>query len=130
LEAAFAELAAVRAGERNGESTVRVPAHQLPDLLARRLERYEWCVTFVTLGELAKWGELHNWGMRRWTKLANWVGQTLVLLVDNTVTYTWGLLAAHRTAPRSAPASQCTWIAAARAGQAVLVDLERLYGGD
>jgi toxin FitB len=86
---------------------------RLPDLLARRLERYEWCVTFVTLGELAKWGELHNWGIRRWTKLADWVGQTTVVLpVDNTVTYTWGQLAAaaqRRGRPR--PVND-TWIAA------------------
>jgi hypothetical protein len=52
---------------------------RLPELLAHHLERYEWCVTFVTLGELAKWGELHNWGIRRWTKLADWAGQTVVL---------------------------------------------------
>jgi hypothetical protein len=67
---------------------------RLPDPMRRTLERYELCITFVTLGELAKWGELHNWGIRRWTQLADWVGGVTILNADGDVTYRWGQLAA------------------------------------
>jgi predicted nucleic acid-binding protein len=85
---------------------------RLPDPMRRALERYEWCVTSVTLGELAKWGELHNWGIRRWTQLADWVGGVTILNADGDVTYRWGqLAAAAQRRGRQRPANDM-WIAA------------------
>ncbi len=85
---------------------------RLPDPMRRLLEGYEWCVTFVTLGEMAKWGELHNWGIRRWTQLADWVGAVTILNADGDVTYRWGqLAAAAQRRGRRRPANDM-WIAA------------------
>jgi len=71
-----------------------------------------WCVTFVTVGELAKGAAGAGWGLRKWTELAEWLRRVVILPYDVRVSYTWGQLAAsarHRRRPR--PANDM-WIAA------------------
>ena len=43
---------------------------RLPAWLASRLVGQEICVTFVTIGELARWAEKRHWGTRARTELA------------------------------------------------------------
>lgn len=82
------------------------------DVPAGQLFGLTWCVSFVTVGELVKWAEAHDWGLRRWTALADWLGRVVVLPYSVDVAYTWGQLAAaaqRRGRPR--PANDM-WIAA------------------
>lgn len=71
-----------------------------------------WCVSFVTVGELAKGATAADWGLRRWTALAEWLRDVVVLPYDVQVSYTWGRLAgtAQRRG-RSRPVNDM-WIAA------------------
>src|SRR4029453_13264079 len=38
------------------------------------LRAYGWCVSYITVGELAKGAEMARWNLRRWTDLADWLG--------------------------------------------------------
>jgi hypothetical protein len=68
-------------------------------------------VPFVTIGELVKWAEVHRWGLRKWTELADWLGRVVVLPYDVQVAYTWGQLAATaRQRGRPRPANDM-WVA-------------------
>jgi toxin FitB len=69
---------------------IKNAVHPPPTLLVGRT----WCVSFVTVGELVKWAESHNWGLRKWTELAEWLGRVVVLPYDVRVAYAWGQLAA------------------------------------
>ena len=76
------------------------------------LDGFRWCVSFVTVGELAKGAAHAGWGLRRWTELAEWLRHAVVLGYDIGVSYAWGQLAAaaqHRARPR--PVNDM-WIAA------------------
>ena len=71
-----------------------------------------WCVTFVTVGELAKGASLAGWGLREWTELAEWLRRVVILPCDVDVSYTWGqLAAAARQRGRPRPVNDM-WIAA------------------
>jgi hypothetical protein len=39
-------------------------------------------ITFVTFGELAKWAEIRNWGLRRREELTSWLSRIAVLPGD------------------------------------------------
>jgi hypothetical protein len=57
----------------------------------------------VTFGELAKWAEIRNWGLRRREELTGWLSRIAVLPGDEAVAATWGRLSAAVTAhPRHA----------------------------
>jgi toxin FitB len=76
------------------------------------LDAYRWCLSYVTVGELAKGIAMARWGLRRWTDLADWLGHVVILPMDLRVSYTWGQLAAEsqrRGRPR--PVNDM-WIAA------------------
>jgi predicted nucleic acid-binding protein len=76
------------------------------------LDTYSWCVSYITVGELAKGIALARWGLRRWTDLADWLGHVVILPIDLRVSYTWGQLssaAQQRGRPR--PVNDM-WIAA------------------
>lgn len=80
--------------------------------LRARLAGQSLCITFVTLGELAKWTVLRNWGPRRLADLASWRREVVLLPFDDAVATTWGELQARaqrRGRPR--PVND-TWIAA------------------
>ena len=52
---------------------------RLPAPLAARLAGNEICVTFVTVGELARWAEKRHWGTRARTELVTWLGRRVIL---------------------------------------------------
>ena len=54
---------------------------------------HTWCVSFVTVGELAKGATAANWGLRRWTRLTEWLRDVVILPYDVQVSWTWGQLA-------------------------------------
>ena len=55
---------------------------RLPAPLAARLAGNEICVTFVTVGELARWAEKRHWGTRARTELVTWLGRRVILPYD------------------------------------------------
>jgi len=70
------------------------------------------CITFVTVGELAKWRALRDWGPQRVAGLARWRERVAVLQYDEAVAVKWGQLQA-RAQQRGRPRPQNdTWIAA------------------
>jgi len=85
---------------------------KLPAPLAARLAGNEICVTFVTVGELARWAEKRHWGTRARTELVGWLGRRVILPYDERVAWKWGqlsILSEQRGRPR--PIND-TWIAA------------------
>lgn len=54
---------------------------------------HTWCVSFVTVGELAKGATAAGWGIRKWTMITDWLRDVVVLPYDIEVSYTWGQLA-------------------------------------
>jgi predicted nucleic acid-binding protein len=52
---------------------------RLPALIAKRLVGHEICVSFVTVGELARWAEKRHWGERARRELVRWhEGQQII----------------------------------------------------
>jgi toxin FitB len=77
-----------------------------------RLYDHTWCVSFVTVGELAKGVTAAGWGLRQWTQLAEWLREVVILPYDVQVSYTWGQLAgAAQRRGRPQPINDM-WIAA------------------
>jgi len=69
-------------------------------------------LTFVTVGELAKWAEVRGWGRARRDALDAWVVARPVIPYDDTIAKTWGQLAgAAQLRGRPRPQND-TWIAA------------------
>jgi predicted nucleic acid-binding protein len=86
--------------------------NRLPDRLKARLAGHTMCITFVTVGELAKWRALRDWGPHRVAGLARWRERVAVLQYDEAVAVRWGQLQA-RAQQRGRPRPQNdTWIAA------------------
>ncbi len=76
---------------------------RLPAWLASRLVGQEVCVTFVTIGELARWAEKRHWGTGARTELVDWLGRRVVLPYGERVAWKWGqlsVLAEQRGRPR------------------------------
>jgi predicted nucleic acid-binding protein len=85
---------------------------RLPDRLKARLAGHTMCITFVTVGELAKWRALRDWGPQRVADLSRWREHVVVLQYDEAVADKWGELQA-RAQLRGRPRPQNdTWIAA------------------
>jgi predicted nucleic acid-binding protein len=86
--------------------------HKLPDSLAVRLVGRRPVLTFVTLGELTKWIQIRQWGIRSRQEFADWLSPFVVLPGDDVVAVTWGRLsaAAHQRG-RPRPMNDM-WIAA------------------
>jgi len=85
---------------------------QVPAPLAARLVGHEVCVTFVTVGELARWAGKRRRGTRARTELVSWLGRRVVLPYDERVAWKWGRLSVvseRRGRPR--PVNDM-WIAA------------------
>jgi toxin FitB len=86
--------------------------NRLPERLKARLAGHTMCITFVTVGELAKWRALRDWGPRRVADLSRWRERVAVLQYDEAVADKWGQLQA-RAQQRGRPRPQNdTWIAA------------------
>jgi predicted nucleic acid-binding protein len=71
---------------------------RLPAALAARLVGHEVCVTFVTVGELARWAEKRHWGTRARSELVRWLGNTIVLPYDERVARKWASSASSPSA--------------------------------
>lgn len=85
---------------------------RLPDRLRARLAGHTMAITFVTVGELAKWRFIRDWGPRRTAELARWRERVGVLEYDEIAAARWGELQA-RAQLRGRPRPQNdTWIAA------------------
>ena len=79
---------------------------------ASGLRAYDWCVSYITVGELAKGAAMAGWDLRKWTDIADWLGRVLILPSDLRVSYTWGqLAAAAQLRGRKRPVNDM-WIAA------------------
>jgi predicted nucleic acid-binding protein len=84
----------------------------LPDRLQERLIDTVPIISFITVGELAKWSEKRDLGPRRRTELEGWIDGRPVIWCDRRTARVWGWLAAasdRRGRPR---AHNDTWIAA------------------
>ncbi|MGH3437879.1 MAG: type II toxin-antitoxin system VapC family toxin [Sciscionella sp.] len=85
---------------------------QLSESMARALLGHTLCVTFVTVGEMARWADSRQWGPRKRTELVAWLGNRVVLPYDANVAWRWGqLIAAAERRGRPRPIND-TWIAA------------------
>jgi toxin FitB len=62
--------------------------HRLAGRLESWLRNKTLFVTFVTVGELTKWGDLQGWGPRRWAVLNTWLRSVYVLEYDESVART------------------------------------------
>lgn len=86
--------------------------NRLPERLKARLAGHTMCITFVTVGELAKWRALRDWGPPRVADLGRWRERVAVLQYCEVVADKWGQLQA-RAQLRGRPRPQNdTWIAA------------------
>ena len=85
----------------------RQPAWVHEHLVANRI----W-LTFITVGELAKWTEIRAWGPRARQGFQQWIAARGIIPYDDQVARTWGRHAARgqlRGRPRP---HNDTWIAA------------------
>ena len=69
-------------------------------------------MTFVTIGELARWAEKRHWGTRARTELVDWLGRRVVLPYDERVAWKWGQLSVLAEQRGRARPINDTWIAA------------------
>jgi toxin FitB len=86
--------------------------NRLPGQLRARLAGHTMAITFVTVGELAKWRALRDWGPRRIADLARWRERVAVLQYDEAVAARWGLLHARAQLRGRPRPHNDTWIAA------------------
>ena len=85
---------------------------RLPPRLAARLVGRQPILTFVTVGEMAKWTRIRHWGPRNLAMLDGWLSDKPVIPGSRAIAVTWGGLGAaaiQRGRPR--PVND-TWIAA------------------
>ena len=96
------------------DTDVASPSYKgrLPMPLAARLVGHEVCVTFVTIGELARWAEKRHWGTGARCELTRWLGNTIVLPYDERVAWKWGQLSVLSERRGRARPINDTWIAA------------------
>lgn len=84
----------------------------LPSQLVPRLNGAVPLVSFITVGELTKWSEARNLGLRRRGELEHWLANRPVIWCDDPIARVWGELAAaaeRRGRPRP---QNDTWVAA------------------
>jgi predicted nucleic acid-binding protein len=84
---------------------------RLPASLAAQLVGQEVCVTFVTIGELARWAEKRRWGTRARTELVDWLARAVVLPYDERVAWKWGQLSVQAERRGRARPINDSWIA-------------------
>lgn len=84
---------------------------QPPSIDGRLAGNRIW-LTFVTVGELAKWTEVRAWGPSARRGLDRWIAARGILPYDDEVARTWGRLAARAQLRGRARPQNDTWIAA------------------
>lgn len=86
--------------------------HQLPPALLRQILGAQIGITFVTLGELARWATIRQWGTTKREELKAWLSTRPALPYSDEVALRWGEISAHaRRRGRPRPQND-TWIAA------------------
>jgi toxin FitB len=80
--------------------------------LAGRLARPSWAVTFVTEGELRKWGALRDWSPAYVRRLELWLSRIIILPTSDSVSRTWGRTVAAAQRRGRVPPVNDSWIAA------------------
>ncbi|QUQ70451.1 PIN domain-containing protein [Kutzneria sp. CA-103260] len=85
---------------------------QLPHTLTASLEGRRALITFITLGELTKWAEIHGWGPARYRRLNQLLDRMSVLPYHDDVAHTWGLISAHAHQRGQRSDDNDSWIAA------------------
>lgn len=86
--------------------------HQAPSWVVRHLAGARIWLTFVTVGELAKWAVVRKWGQDRRARLDAWTAGRPVIPYDTQIARMWGELAgAAQLRGRPRPQND-TWIAA------------------
>lgn len=85
---------------------------RLTPVMQARIATSLVCVSFVTVGELVRWEEQHDWGLRRRKELASWLGSMITLPYDRHIAYTWGRISAAARKRGGPIADNDTWIAA------------------
>ncbi len=86
--------------------------HQAPRWVVRHLAGARIWLTFVTVGELAKWAVVRKWGQDRRGHLDAWTAGRPVIPYDTQIARMWGELAgAAQLRGRPRPQNG-TWIAA------------------
>jgi len=90
----------------------KILKRQLPPRLGTKLAGQRLVITFITLGELTKWAEIHNWGPTRRAALDTWLDGVATLPYHANVAHTWGLIAANAHKRGHPSDSNDSWIAA------------------
>jgi predicted nucleic acid-binding protein len=86
--------------------------HQAPQWVLRQAAGARIWLTFVSVGELAKWGVVRRWGGDRRARLDAWVARRPLIPYDTRIARVWGELAgAAQLRGRPRPQND-TWIAA------------------
>ncbi len=86
--------------------------HQVPPWVLRHLAGARIWLTFITVGELAKWAVARDWGESRRGRLEAWTVQRPLIPYDTEIARMWGELAGKaQLRGRSRPQND-TWIAA------------------
>jgi predicted nucleic acid-binding protein len=66
---------------------------QAPPWVLRNVDGARVWLTFVTVGELAKWGVVRRWGEDRRRRLDDWTAGRPVIPHDTQISRVWGALA-------------------------------------
>ncbi len=86
--------------------------HQAPSWVLGQLAGARIWLTFITVGDLAKWAVMRDWGEHARRRLDAWTTQRPVIPYDAQIARLWGELAgAARLRGRPRPQND-TWIAA------------------
>ncbi len=86
--------------------------HQAPPWVLRRLAGARIWLTFVTVGELAKWMVVRRWGECRRGRLEAWTARRPVIPYDTGIARVWGELAGEAQLRGRPRPQNDTWIAA------------------
>jgi len=86
--------------------------HQLPPALLRQILGAQIGITLVTLGELARWATIRQWGPTKREELTAWLGTRPTLPYSDEVALKWGDMSAHATRRGRPRPQNDTWIAA------------------
>ena len=79
---------------------------QAPPWVLRHLAGVPVRLTFVTVGELAKWALVRKWGQDRRALLDTWTATRSAISYDAQIAWVWGELAGAAQFLRPAPAAE------------------------
>ncbi len=85
---------------------------RVPATLAAKLVGRQSAISFVTVGELARWAIVRGWGERRRTALETWVYSWPRIGADEAVAEKWGEITAYAELRGRPRPHDDSWIAA------------------